>query len=167
MQTTHVHIHPCYAIFVLGTFFGIDIGTLQSILVANTLSNIPGAYDASNFWISALWGAVSFLMLGAVATNITGMVSRGILTTFWSSLVAGFIIFITSFVVVTRRLDLIPYASFEHTYDPLSLFIYFFGFFCLWLFVMFFGLSFGSAGAGLYRAIQKIATRFNCAGQVK
>ncbi len=165
MQTTRVHSHPRYGIFVWGTFFGIGLGTLQSILVANTLSSVHHAYYTSGLWTSALLWAVSFLILGAVATNIAGMVNRGILITFWSSLVAGFITFITSVIVVIPQLDLSPHPSFEHSYDRLGLFLYFIGFFCLWLFVMFLGLSFGSAGAGLYRAMQKIATGFNSVGQ--
>jgi hypothetical protein len=171
MQTTRVHVHPLYAIFVLGTFFGLDLGTIQSFVVANTLADMYRGVDyTSGFWASALLWAVSFFIVGIVATSITGMVSRGIVTTFWSSLVAGFITFITSLVVLMGQL-LNPHPYFEHSYDQLGngmgLFLFFIVFFCLWLIVMVFGLGFGSAGAGLYRGMQKIALRFNSSEQLK
>ena len=165
MQTTRVHSHPRYSIFVWGTFFRIGLGTIQSILVATILSSRDNAYYSSGFWTSALLWAVSFLISGAGATHITGTVRRAIATTFWSSVVAGFMTFVTSLLVIKQQLDLNPTVFFGRADEQSGLFLYLIGFFYLWHFVMFFGLTLGSAGAGLYRAMQKIATRFNCAGQ--
>ena len=167
MQTTRVHIHPHYITFVVGTFLGIDLGTFQSILVADTLSWKGHETYSSGFWTSALLWIVSFFILGIVTTRITGVVRRGILTTFWSSVVAGFITFITSVVVLRSQIDLSPHPSFEHSYNQVGFFILCIVFFYLWFYVMGFSLIFGSAGAGLYRAIQKIAIRFNSAEQLK
>ena len=71
MQTTSTTIHPLYVIFVLGTFFGLDLGTIESFLVGNLLST---STSSPLFWCSALLWIGAFLALGAYTTSLTSMV---------------------------------------------------------------------------------------------
>lgn len=163
MQTTR--IHPRRTVFILSLFFGLGLGIIQSILAVNVFSS--SADGASDFWTSILLWIVSFFIIGIVTTPITGTFGRGTMTTFYSSLIAGFITFMASFInliVMMQRSAHITYPSWEQGYATLGFIIIFFEFFCLWYSVMSFSLIFGSIGAGLYKAAQKIVNMAISAG---